>query len=137
MKPLLIDNFNNFETIFEINLQPIANQTFTTTINDNIYSFDIKTFIDDKTQISIYKNGDLIVANADIKINIDLAYLSDIEPNALFFVRKNNENINFNYSDFGDNLALIYGVYSDTLKLDDELNLKYSMVENYKNIMEF
>lgn len=118
-KTYLIDDLNIFSDIFEINLNNAPIQNFTTTINSNIYEIDIYTFIDQRTQISIKRNNEVIVRNADIKIGIDLSYLAKQETGQFFFIKKNNKNmIPFNYSNFGDDISLCYGILNDTQNID-------------------
>ena len=130
IKTLEITDINVFAELYEINLNKQPNQEFTTTINDNIYQFEINTFIDEKTFIKIKKDSE-VLGQGFIKIGIDFAYNSQNEKGQFFFLKKINSNmINFNYSDFGENIGLFYGVLSenanDYQKLSDEYSVKYA-----------
>lgn len=138
MKTLFIEDLNNFSELFEINLNANPNQTFTTTINNSIYEFDIKTLIDDKTLITIKKDGEGIVQSAPIIANQDLTYLSQDEAGQFFFIKKVNSNlIKFNYTNFGTELALYYGIPNNNENELQVLEDYYSLLENQKALQVF
>lgn len=137
MKTLEINSFDIFKDLYEINLNKQPNQVFTTTINRQIYRFTINTFIDDKTYISIEKNGE-IIGQGFIKIGIDFTYLSTKEQGQFFFLKKvDSDLISFNYSDFGDNIAFYYGVLADNANELSELELEYSLLRNNEPLAEW
>ena len=137
MKTLEINSFDIFKDLYEINLNKQPNQIFTTTINRQIYRFTINTFINDKTFISIEKNGE-IIGQGFIKIGIDFTFLSTKEQGQFFFLKKvDSDLISFNYSDFGDNIAFYYGVLADNANKLSELELEYSLLRNNEPLAEW
>lgn len=137
MKTLEINSFDIFKDLYEINLNKQPNQIFTTTINRQIYRFTINTFINDKTFISIEKNGE-IIGQGFIKIGIDFTFLSTKERGQFFFLKKvDSDLISFNYSDFGDNIAFYYGVLADNANKLSELELEYSLLRNNEPLAEW
>ena len=137
MKTLEITNFEVFKELYEINLNKQPNQVFTTTINQQIYKITINTFIDNKTFISIEKNGE-VIGQGFIKIGIDFTYLSTKEQGQFFFLKKvNSDLISFNYSDFGENIVFYYGVLAENANELGELELKYSLLKNNEALAEW
>lgn len=138
MKTLFISDLNIFDEILEINLNANPNQTFTTTLNGAIYEFDIKTLIDDKTIITIKKDGECLVQCAPVIVNQDLTYLSEKEKGQFFFIKKVNSNlIAFNYSNFGVELALYYGILKTDSNELTELEYEYSLLDNQQELAVF
>ena len=131
MKQINLSSFDIFSDLYEINLNKQPNQIFTTTINRQIYRFTITTFINNKTFISIEKNGE-IIGQGFIKIGIDFTYLSTKEQGQFFFVKKvNSDLINFNYSDFGENISFWYGILKESANELSELENEYNLRKNY------
>lgn len=112
MKNDILIDLNTLSEIYEIELQPIPNQEFTTTINNEQYKIELKTFLNEKTYITILKNEKCICNCANIKVGIDYAFLSaDSELNNLVIFFGLNTNIaDFNYKNFNKDLRLYFGI---------------------------
>lgn len=134
IKTPFIENLDNFSDIYEINLNAQPNSEFTTTINNQIYRFDIKTLIDNKTQISIFKDDEFI-GGGFVKVGLNYCFMSEKENGAFFFLKNTNSNlIDFNFSNFGNELKLYYAVFDKNIDSNSELANKYILLKNVGDI---
>lgn len=137
MKTLEIFNLEQFKKIFEINLNRQPNQSFTTTIERQIYQVEIKTFINDKTFIKISKNGEFLGCGF-VKTGLNLIFLNQNENVAFFFLKKTNSNlIKFNWENFGNEIGFFCGVFDDDISIKAEIENHYNLIENTKNLAVF
>lgn len=139
MKTEFITNLGVFSELYEINLNADPNQTFTTTLNGAIYDFDIKTLIDGTTLVTIKRDGVLICECAPVSVvNRDLTYLSREESGQFFFYKNVDSNlIAFNYSNFGAELRLFYGVLEGSANNLSDLETHYSLLKNQGSLAVF
>lgn len=106
-----ISDLNLFSNIFEIPLSADPNYTFDTFINDKTFTFQIRTFINNETRISILQDGLSIVNYSPINIyQKNISFYSDLKDGAFFFLRNSSmigepTFLNFNEND----LRLFYG----------------------------
>lgn len=109
---LQIDNLDIFDNVYQINLSAIPNQNFTSTIANNSFYFNVITFNSGQTRITITL-GDLVICNlANIKTGLNLNFCSKHNTGAFFFLQtRGSDDINFNYSNFGNELGLFYGTF--------------------------
>ena len=49
----VIIDMDSFTSVYEITLQAIPNQEFSTTINNEIFNIEVRTFANDRTYITI------------------------------------------------------------------------------------
>lgn len=137
MKPIIINSLDFFNEIFEVNLNKQANQNFTTTINDKIFKIEVQTFINDKTQISFFKN-DKFLGGGFVKAELNYLALAVNDDGAFFFLKNTtSDKIDFNYSDFGDNLKLYYATFGDEKEINEMLESHYNLIENTQNLAVF
>lgn len=107
----VIIDIDEFSSIYEINLQSIPNQEFSTTINNEIFNIDVRTFTDDRTYITIKKDDVTLCNNANIKCDVDITYFGGIRDFRFFFLKQNDiQDIPYNYTDFSTNIGLYCGV---------------------------
>ena len=109
---LRIDNLDIFKKIYEINITAEPNQSFDCYINDNSFSFDITTFSNNDTRISIKRGDEVLANNASIFFNLNLIYFSKFKGGAFFFIA--NENIKetkFNFENFNNGVRFYYGSF--------------------------
>ena len=64
----VIIDIDSFASVYEITLQAIPNQEFSTTINNEIFNIEVRTFANDRTYITIKKDDVTLCNNANIKI---------------------------------------------------------------------
>lgn len=137
MKPIIINSLDFFNEIFEVNLNKQPNQDFTTTINDKIFKIEVQTFINNKTQISFFKN-DKFLGGGFIKAELNYLALSVDDDGAFFFLKNTtSDKIDFNYSDFGDNLKLYYATFADEKEINEMLESYYNLIENTQDLAVF
>lgn len=107
----VIIDIDSFSSVYEITLQSIPNQEFSTTINNEIFNIDVRTFTDDRTYITIKKDDVMLCNNANIKCDVDITYFGGIRDFSFFFLKQNDkQDIPYNYTDFGTNIGLYCGV---------------------------
>lgn len=109
---LRIDNLDIFKKIYEINIAAEPNQSFDCYINDNSFSFDIVTFLNNDTRISIKRGDEVLARNASIFFNLNLIYFSKFKGGAFFFIA--NENIKetkLNFENFNNGVRFYYGSF--------------------------
>lgn len=111
MREGVIFDLNDFSSIYEITLQALPNQELNTTIDNEIFNIEIKTFLNNKTFITIKKGDMTLCNNANIKCNIDITYFSNDKKFSFFFLKLNDkQDILYNYKDFNANIGLFCGV---------------------------
>lgn len=107
----VIIDIDNFSRVYEIALQPIPNQEFSTTINNQIFNVDVRTLADDKTYITIKKDDVTLCNNANIKCDVDITYFGGIKDFRFFFLKQNDkQDMPYNYTDFNTNIGLYCGI---------------------------
>lgn len=107
----VIIDIDSFSSVYEITLQSIPNQEFSTTINNEIFNIDVRTFTDDRTYITIKKDDVMLCNNANIKCDVDITYFGGIRDFSFFFLKQNDkQDIPYNYTDFSTNIGLYCGV---------------------------
>lgn len=107
----VIIDIDSFSSVYEITLQSIPNQEFSTTINNEIFNIDVRTFTDDRTYITIKKGDVMLCNNANIKCDVDITYFGGIRDFSFFFLKQNDkQDIPYNYTDFSTNIGLYCGV---------------------------
>lgn len=114
MKKDIIINLNDLNNIVEINIEPLPNQEFTTTIYNLSFTFEFKTFNDNKTFFSAYYNDITICNLSNIKTYVDYFYFSNVKELqnlVLFFGILENSNMVYNYENLGNNLRLYFGTF--------------------------
>ena len=104
-----IDSLDYFSTILQIETQQdTPNQTFDSYINGVLFQFIIRTYNSDRSTITIYENGELICEEAPFLVNMNLAFFSNKENYAFFFLTSKAMQSS-NYSNLGKELRLYYG----------------------------
>ena len=107
----VIIDIDNFSSVYEITLQAIPNQEFSTTINNEIFNIEVRTFANDRTYITIKKDDVTLCNNANIKCGVDITYFGGIRDFRFFFLKQNDkQDIQYNYADFNKNIGLCCGV---------------------------
>lgn len=109
---LRIDNLDIFKKIYEINITAEPNQSFDCYINDNSFSFDIVTFSNNDTRISIKRGDEVLANNASIFFNLNLTYFSKFKGGAFFFIaNKNIKETKLNFENFNNGVRFYYGSF--------------------------
>lgn len=109
MKTPLIENIT---TLYEIEIQAEPNQTFSTAIDGANFDFEIQTFADDKTTISISKDGAMVCNNAPITIlNANLLFYSNHSTGGFFFASDDANLREITYKNLGNEVKLYYGYF--------------------------
>lgn len=107
----VIIDIDDFSSVYEITLQSIPNQEFSTTINNEIFNIEVRTFANDRTYITIKKDDVTLCNNANIKCDVDITYFGGFRSFRFFFLRQNDkQDIPYNYTDFGINIGLYCGI---------------------------
>ena len=111
MKSDILVNIDNLKEIYQIPLSNIPSQDFNIFIQDDEYKFSLQTLSDLKTYLTITKDNNTICANAGIKCNVDLTFLSSHPcPFVVFFGALNESALNnLTYKDFNQKIGLFYG----------------------------
>ena len=110
IEDVLID-IDSFTSVYEITLQSIPNQEFSTTINNEIFNIEVRTFANDRTYITIKKDDVTLCNNANIKCGVDITYFGGARDFRFFFLKQNDkQEIPYNYTDFGINIGLYCGI---------------------------
>lgn len=107
---LRIDNLDIFKKIYKIDITAEPNQSFDCYINDNSFSFNIVTFSNNDTRISIKRGYEILANNASIFFNLNLIYFSKFKDGAFFFTA--NESIKetkLNFENFNNGVRFYYG----------------------------
>ena len=100
-----------FSNIYEISLNQIPNQELSTTIDTNVFDIEIRTFTNDRSCITIKKDGVFLCNNANIKLGVDLTYFGGLDNYQFFFLKQNEqEKEYYNYTDFDINIRLYCGI---------------------------
>ena len=134
MKPIIINTLDFFNEIFEINLNKQPNQEFTTTINQNVYKIVVQTFINEKTQISFFKNG-VFLGGGFVKAEVNYIFFSKDDDGAFFFLKNVvTEQIDFNYNNFDSELKLYYATLDESESVKIEIENYYNLLENTQNL---
>lgn len=134
---LLINDLDFFDEIREIYINQYPNSEFTTTINNKIYKIEIKTFINNKTQISIFCDDEFI-GGGFIKCGVNYCYLNNKEKGAFFFLQTTNLNtINFNFEDFNTNIQFFYGTFKNDIDINSQLEDYYCLLSNNEPLAEW
>ena len=104
---------DEFAALFEIPLLKEPNQRFDIYLDGESFILELRTHTDDKTFLSIWTNQGLIATGTPVSNTaVNLAYFSDFQQGAFFFLYNKNALIDkFNFSQFGDNLRLYYGSF--------------------------
>lgn len=109
MKTPLIENIT---ALYEIEIQAEPNQTFSTTIDGANFDFEIQTFADDKTTISISKDGAMVCNNAPITtLNANLLFYSNHSTGGFFFASDDASLRDITYKNLGNEVRLYYGYF--------------------------
>ena len=109
---LRINDLDIFKKIYEINITAEPNQSFDCFIDGLSFSFEIKTFSNNETRITIKSGEDILANNASIFFNLNLTYFSNFQKGAFFFVV--NENIketSLNFEKLNNGLRFYYGSF--------------------------
>ena len=104
---------DEFAALFEIPLLKEPNQRFDIYLDGESFILELRTNTDENTFLSIWNNKGLIATGTPVSNTaVNLAYFSDFQKGAFFFLYNKNALIDkFNFSQFGDNLRLYYGSF--------------------------
>ena len=104
---------DEFAALFEIPLLKEPNQRFDIYIDGESFILELRTNTDENTFLSIWNNKGLIATGTPVSNTaVNLAYFSDFQKGAFFFLYNKNALIDkFNLLQFGDNLRLYYGSF--------------------------
>ena len=104
---------DEFAALFEIPLLAESNQRFDIYLDCESFILDLRTNTDENTFLSIWNNKGLIATGTPVSNTaVNLAYFSDFQKGAFFFLYNKNALIDkFNFLQFGDNLRLYYGSF--------------------------
>lgn len=99
------------KNIFEIPLSKEPNYTFDSFIEDRTFTFQIRTFVNNETRISILQDGISIVNYSPINIyQKNIAFYSATNNQVFFFLRNSSMTGEPTFENFGENdLRLFYG----------------------------
>ena len=102
---------DEFAALFEIPLLKEPNQRFDIYLDGESFILELRTNTDENTFLSIWNNKGLIATGTPVSNTaVNLAYFSDFQKGAFFFLYNKNTLIDkFNFLQFGDNLRLYYG----------------------------
>ena len=102
-----------FSALFEIPLLKEPNQRFDIYLDGESFILELRTNTDENTFLSIWNNKGLIATGTPVSNTaVNLAYFSDFQKGAFFFLYNKNALIDkFNFLQFGDNLRLYYGSF--------------------------
>lgn len=106
-------NIDTFKRIYEIELTQEPNQSFDVFIDDYSFKFDIRTYAQNQTRISVSLDNEILINNAPVNTSgVNLNYFSNFKSGAFFFLQNKNEIIeNANFENFGNGLKLYYGIF--------------------------
>lgn len=102
-----IENINDFKEIFKIQTQAFPNFTFDTYINNQLWSFEVRTFETNRSTITIWKNELLVCENAPFLVNLNLGFFT-LKDEAIFFLA-NQKAEKYTWENLGLDLDLYYG----------------------------
>ena len=104
---------DEFAALFEIPLLKEPNQRFDIYLDGESFMLELRTNTDENTFLSIWNNKGLIATGTPVSNTaVNLAYFSDFQKGAFFFLYNKNALIDkFNFLQFGDNLRLYYGSF--------------------------
>ena len=104
---------DEFAALFEIPLLKEPNQRFDIYLDGESFILELRTNTDENTFLSIWNNKGLIATGMPVSNTaVNLAYFSDFQKGAFFFLYNKNALIDkFNFLQFGDNLRLYYGSF--------------------------
>ena len=104
---------DEFAALFEIPLLKEPNQRFDIYLDGESFILELRTNTDENTFLSIWNNKGLIATGTPVSNTaVNLAYFSDFQKGAFFFLYNKNVLIDkFNFLQFGDNLRLYYGSF--------------------------
>ena len=104
---------DEFAALFEIPLLKEPNQRFDIYLDGESFILELRTNADENTFLSIWNNKGLIATGTPVSNTaVNLAYFSDFQKGAFFFLYNKNALIDkFNFLQFGDNLRLYYGSF--------------------------
>ena len=108
---------DEFAALFEIPLLKEPNQRFDIYLDGESFILELRTNTDENTFLSIWNNKGLIATGTPVSNTaVNLAYFSDFEKGAFFFLYNKNALIDkFNFLQFGDNLRLYYGSFQKSV----------------------
>lgn len=108
---------DEFAALFEIPLLKEPNQRFDIYLDGESFILELRTNTDENTFLSIWNNKGLIATGTPVSNTaVNLAYFSDFQKGAFFFLYNKNALINkFNFLQFGDNLRLYYGSFQKSV----------------------
>ncbi len=106
-----ITNLDDFSSLIEIPLDAEPNYTFDIFLAEQLFTIQIRTFVDNQTRISILSNNVVLADNAPISIyQKNLLFYSDFDLGAIFFLRNNAMTDEPTFLNFKENdLRLFYG----------------------------
>lgn len=104
----VLTKWQEFAEIYEINLAPLPNQRFSTTIQSATFDFEISTYIGDISRISIKCGSVVLCQNASFQHGITLNAVSPHQSGGFFF--EYNGRGEPNYTHLGRELRLYYGI---------------------------
>ena len=103
---------NSVSALYEIELSAEPNQNFSTTIDSANFDISIQTFADDKTTISISKDGVMVCNNAPITIlKANLLFYSNHNTGGFFFASEDDSLREITYKNLGNEVKLYYGYF--------------------------
>ena len=104
---------DEFAALFEIPLLKEPNQRFDIYLDGESFILELRTNTNENTFLSIWNNKGLIATGTPVSNTaVNLAYFSDFQKGAFFFLYNKNALIDkFNFLQFGDNLRLYYGSF--------------------------
>lgn len=103
---------NKITKLYEIPITPEENQSFSTFIDEANFDIKIQTFADDKSTISIFKDGVCICAYAPITIlNTNLLFYSEHKSGAFFLSSEDANLKNTTWENLGNEVKLYYGYF--------------------------
>lgn len=105
--PIIVEDISIFKAIYEIPLLNQPNYNFSTTIINDVFNINIRTF--KETRISIELNNEVIVMYGNLKAFVNLNYFSNFKSGVFFFYT-NDFNLNFTYKNLNNELNLYYGI---------------------------
>ena len=108
---------DEFAALFEIPLLKEPNQRFDIYLDGESFILELRTNTDENTFLSIWNNKGLIATGTPVSNTaVNLAYFSDFQKGAFFFLYNKNALIDkFNFLQFGDNLRLYYGSFQKSV----------------------
>lgn len=108
---------DEFTALFEIPLLKEPNQRFDIYLDGESFILELRTNTDENTFLSIWNNKGLIATGTPVSNTaVNLAYFSDFQKGAFFFLYNKNVLIDkFNFLQFGDNLRLYYGSFQKSV----------------------